>query len=39
MKYIKKMFTDPNMYNEVEFSKKIHEDNVLLKIMKEILTE
>ena len=39
MKYIKKMFTDPNMYNEVEFSKKIHEDNVLLKIMQEILPE
>ncbi len=39
MKYIKKMFTDPNMYNEVEFGKKIHEDNVLLKIMQEILPE
>ena len=27
------------MYNEVEFGKKIHEENVLLKLMQEILPE
>ena len=39
MEYIKKLFADPKMYNEVEFGKKIHEENVLLKLMQEILPE
>lgn len=39
MEYIKKLFADPKMYNEVEFGKKIREENVLLKLMQEILPE
>ncbi|MDX5116915.1 hypothetical protein SD917_06080 [Lactobacillus paragasseri] len=39
MEYIKKLFADPKMYNEVEFGKKIHEENVLLKLMQEIFPE